>query len=186
MLGYSDPGFFIGKKAEEFISPGLREEFARKNIAISHGHVREKHLRWPHVARDGREVWIEGHPKLITWGNKPTVLSTLIDVTEAMNRETAIKEEASRLRRQVKSLKASMKERYRFGEIIGKSAPMQEVYELITKAAAKDANVIIYGESGTGKELVARAIHERSARNKGKFVAVNCSAVPLSDMVFEA
>ncbi|PKN22872.1 MAG: sigma-54-dependent Fis family transcriptional regulator [Deltaproteobacteria bacterium HGW-Deltaproteobacteria-21] len=178
MLGYSDPGFFIGKRAEEFISPALREEFTKKNIAISHGHVREKHLRWPHVARDGREVWIEGHPKLITWGNKPTVLSTLIDVTEAMNRETAIKEEASRLRRQVKSLKASMKERYRFGEIIGKSAPMQEVYELITKAAARDANVIIYGESGTGKELVARAIHDRSSRKKGNFVPVNCSAIP--------
>ena len=178
MLGYSDPGFFIGKRAEEFISPALREEFTKKNIAISHGHVREKHLRWPHVGRDGREVWIEGHPKLITWGNKPTVLSTLIDVTEAMNRETAIKEEASRLRRQVKSLKASMKERYRFGEIIGKSAPMQEVYELITKAAARDANVIIYGESGTGKELVARAIHDRSSRNKGNFVPVNCSAIP--------
>ncbi|RJR50759.1 MAG: PAS domain S-box protein [Desulfobacteraceae bacterium] len=178
MLGYSDPAYFIGKRAEEFISPRMREEFTRKNIAISHGHVREKHLRWPHITRDGREVWIEGHPKLITWGNKPTVLSTLIDVTEAMSRELAIKEEASRLRRQVKSLRDSMKERYRFGEIIGKSAPMQEVYELITKAAASDANVIIYGESGTGKELVAKAIHDRSARSKGGFVPVNCSAIP--------
>jgi transcriptional regulator with PAS, ATPase and Fis domain len=50
-------------------------------------------------------------------------------------------------------------ERYRFGSIIGRSAAMQRVYELILNAAATDVNVIIYGESGTGKELVARAIH---------------------------
>ena len=178
MLGYADPKHFIGKRVQDFISPAYREDFAQKNAAISQGLTREKYLRWPHIAADGREVWIEGHPKRITWGNKPTILSTLIDVTEARNRELAIEEETNRLRSQVDSLKASMKERYRFGEIIGKSAPMQEVYELVIKAAARDANVIIYGESGTGKELVARAIHERSSAQKGNFVPVNCSAIP--------
>jgi transcriptional regulator with PAS, ATPase and Fis domain len=70
------------------------------------------------------------------------------------------------------------RERYRFGSIIGKSAVMQRVYELILKAAATDANVILYGESGTGKELVAHAIHEMSSRKSGAFVPVNCGAIP--------
>ncbi|MDD5207249.1 MAG: PAS domain S-box protein, partial [Desulfobacterales bacterium] len=178
MLGYSDPKHFIGKRVEEFISPSYRDEWARKNSAIAQGTAKERYLQWPHITANGREIWIEGHPKRITWGNKPTTLSTLIDVTEARNRELAIKEEANLLRKQVNSLKACLKERYRFGDIIGKSAPMQEVYELIIKAAASDANVIIYGESGTGKELVARAIHDRSSRHSRDFVPVNCSAVP--------
>lgn len=72
----------------------------------------------------------------------------------------------------------SVMERSRFGDIIGKSFPMQEVYEFILKAAANPANVIIYGESGTGKELVARAIHDMSDRKTKKFVTVNCGAIP--------
>lgn len=178
MLGYTDPKHFIGRRVEEFISPGHRDEFTRRNTAVAQGVLREKKVQWPHITADGREIWIEGHPKRIIWGHRPTILSTLFDVTEARNREIAMKEETNRLRSQVDSLKASMKERYRFGDIIGKSAPMQEIYELVVKAAGKDANVIIYGESGTGKELVARAIHERSSRQRGRFVPVNCSAIP--------
>jgi len=185
MLGYSDPRYFIGRRPEEFIAPALREEFSKKNRAIEQGLVKERRLLWPHIMGDGREVWIEGHPKLIQWENKPTVLSTLIDVTEERNREMAMKEEAESLRRQVVSMKVSMKERYRFGDIIGKSALMQEVYELIAKAAAKDTHVIIYGESGTGKELVARAIHMKSARRDKEFVAVNCGAIPQNLMESE-
>ncbi len=55
---------------------------------------------------------------------------------------------------------------------------MQEVYELILKAAATNANAIIYGESGTGKELVARAIHRLNNRKEGRFIPVNCGAIP--------
>jgi transcriptional regulator with PAS, ATPase and Fis domain len=71
-----------------------------------------------------------------------------------------------------------VKERYKFGEIIGKSPIMQEVYELIVKTAETDSPVAIYGESGTGKELVARAIHDMSTRHKKAFVPVNCGAIP--------
>jgi len=65
-----------------------------------------------------------------------------------------------------------------FGKIIGKSPAMQEVYDMIEKAGASDANVAIYGESGTGKELVAHAIHELSSRRGNAFVPVNCGAIP--------
>ncbi len=63
-------------------------------------------------------------------------------------------------------------------EIIGRSAAMQEVYKLIGRVVTNDATVLVCGESGTGKELVARAIHFKSQRSRGPFVAVNCSAIP--------
>jgi len=64
------------------------------------------------------------------------------------------------------------------GEIIGRSPAMQEVYKLIGRVVNNDATVLLRGESGTGKELVARAIHFKSPRWRGPFVAVNCSAIP--------
>jgi two-component system, NtrC family, nitrogen regulation response regulator GlnG len=64
------------------------------------------------------------------------------------------------------------------GEIIGRSPAMQAVYKLIGRLVTNDASVLLCGESGTGKELVARAIHFKSQRWRGPFVAVNCSAIP--------
>ena len=65
-----------------------------------------------------------------------------------------------------------------YHRLVGKSAPMQEVYDLIHKAAQLDITVLLNGESGTGKELAAHAIHYESARKGGRFVAVNCGALP--------
>lgn len=62
--------------------------------------------------------------------------------------------------------------------MIGTSAPMRELFGLITKVAGSNATVLIQGESGTGKELAARAIHQLSARNNKKFIPVNCAAIP--------
>ncbi|MCD6418921.1 sigma-54-dependent Fis family transcriptional regulator [bacterium] len=69
------------------------------------------------------------------------------------------------------------RERERFGDIIGKSDEMRNVFTLIEKVAPADATVLILGETGTGKELVARAVHERSQRAKKPFVAINCAAI---------
>ncbi|AIY66664.1 sigma-54-dependent transcriptional regulator [Pseudoalteromonas piratica] len=66
----------------------------------------------------------------------------------------------------------------RFCELIGSSAPMQSVYQIISNAANSKATVFITGESGTGKELCARAIHQCSERNKKPFIAINCAAIP--------
>ncbi len=62
--------------------------------------------------------------------------------------------------------------------MIGTSAPMQALFEMITKVAASNATVLIQGESGTGKELAARAIHQLSDRHAKNFVPVNCAAIP--------
>ena len=67
-----------------------------------------------------------------------------------------------------------------FEGMLGTSPSMQSVFDSIRKVATTDASVLILGESGTGKELTARAIHHRSARKEGPFVAINCSAIPES------
>jgi len=64
--------------------------------------------------------------------------------------------------------------------IVGQSAAMRKVYELISRVGESDASVLIHGETGTGKELVGRGIHNKSRRKNGPFVAINCAAVPHS------
>ena len=68
--------------------------------------------------------------------------------------------------------------RYNFGEMLGRSAQMREVFSAIQKVAPTASSVLIFGESGTGKELVARAVHSQSPRRDGPFVKVNCGSVP--------
>src|SRR6267378_5711376 len=72
----------------------------------------------------------------------------------------------------------SARDRGAFGELVGQSKPMQEVYALIEQVASSSASVLITGESGTGKELVARTIHNLSPRRDAPFMAINCSAIP--------
>ena len=74
-------------------------------------------------------------------------------------------------------LRDAVVSQYRFGNIIGKSKPMRDVFETIQKVAPSSATVLIEGDSGTGKELVAKSIHFNSARRENPFVAVNCSAL---------
>lgn len=62
--------------------------------------------------------------------------------------------------------------------LVGESASIKEVFKLIGKVAASDANILVVGESGTGKELVARAIHKYSERSSKPFIAINCAAIP--------
>jgi transcriptional regulator with PAS, ATPase and Fis domain len=63
-------------------------------------------------------------------------------------------------------------------QIVGKSKPIREVFELIERAAPTDSTVMVFGESGTGKEIIARALHAKSLRANKPFVAVNCAAIP--------
>lgn len=74
-------------------------------------------------------------------------------------------------------LRSAVSSRYSFGNLIGKSKAMQDVFELIRKVAPTNATVLIQGESGTGKELVAKSIHFNSPRRDKAFVAVNCAAL---------
>ena len=86
--------------------------------------------------------------------------------------------EHNQLKRENILLRKEVHERYRFGNIIGKSAAMRRVYDLITRVAPTTSNVLIIGESGTGKELVAKAIHYNSPRKEKAFLPINCAAIP--------
>jgi len=83
-----------------------------------------------------------------------------------------------RMRAEVRELRSELKARYGLDRLVGGSAKMRAVFEAIERIARVDATVLITGESGTGKELVARAIHESSARAAGPFLSVNCGAIP--------
>ena len=71
-----------------------------------------------------------------------------------------------------------MRGRYSFGNVIGQSKKMKDLFELIESVAASDANILIQGENGTGKELIANAIHHNSNRVRGPFIKINCAAIP--------
>ena len=84
-----------------------------------------------------------------------------------------------RLQRRARALESRVTELDEYGRtIVGSSLAMRRVFEAIAKVAATSVNVVILGESGTGKELVAHAIHARSERTAGPFVAVNCAGLP--------
>jgi Nif-specific regulatory protein len=86
--------------------------------------------------------------------------------------------EKVRLENENRRLQSALKKRFKPGNIIGNSKPMQEIYQLIEKVSATKATVLILGESGVGKELVANAIHYSSPTSDGPFVVFNCAALP--------
>ena len=178
MFGHTNANQILGKRAVDLISSGFDQGIKAIYGKIELGLPGEKIFRAPCITCEGCEFWVEGRHNMIKWKGMPAILTTIRDITETRLQEIAIQEETERLRNENIRLRSSIKERYRFGDIIGKSQPMQEIYELILKAANSDANVVIYGESGTGKEMVARAMHDMSNRRDKVFVAVNCGAIP--------
>lgn len=92
--------------------------------------------------------------------------------------------ETNRLIRENRRLSEALSDRFQYGNIIGKSKPMQAIYDLIAKVAQSKASVLISGPSGTGKELIAKAIHYESPRKNGPFVSINCGA--LTDTLLES
>ena len=115
-------------------------------------------------------IWDQGEGVFDADGELRYLEGLMMDISEQKFQELELKEEN-------RQLKASVSNLYGLGNIVGKSEAMRRVYGLILKAAETDTNVIIYGETGSGKDLVAKAIHEYSAR-KGNYVPVNCGAIP--------
>ncbi|MCW8930470.1 MAG: sigma 54-interacting transcriptional regulator [Gammaproteobacteria bacterium] len=88
-----------------------------------------------------------------------------------------VKQLKERLQEQNVYLQEEIRQDHNFGEIIGQSPPIQKVLQGVQQVAATDATVLIHGESGTGKELIARAIHQSSARSDKPLVKINCGAI---------
>ena len=99
-----------------------------------------------------------------------------IDVSAVLAKLEKVLEKRT-LRRENELLRERLRERYRFSNIVGESAELQAVFDVVMRAAPTRATILVLGESGTGKELVAQAIHEASPRREKPFIKVNCAAL---------
>lgn len=102
---------------------------------------------------------------------KPLEVDSLALVLQRAVQHRALREEVKLLRRAVAAS-------HGVDNLFGESSEMRRVFNLLSRVAEADVSVLVLGESGTGKELVARAVHTRSQRKDGPFIAVNCSALP--------
>ena len=120
-------------------------------------------------SKDGKELYLYGNVSVIRDDRGAVVgaVGTFTDLTSFI----LAKEKIRVLEEQAQS-------RESFQQMVGRSAPMQEVFRRVRLAAQGDVPVLLTGESGTGKELAARAIHALSARKDKPFFAINCSAIP--------
>jgi len=105
-----------------------------------------------------------------------TIVASMM--AQAIKVEHLIEAEKQRLLTENIHLKQELRERYDFGQIIGNSHPMRQVYEQVTQVARTNTTVLLRGESGTGKEMIAHAIHYNSLRAGKPFVRVSCAALP--------
>ncbi len=119
-------------------------------------------------SKDGRAVYLLKNAVVMKDQDGKTlgVVESMTDITSLYMKELEIEE-----------LKQELKQEYWFMGLLGRSRPMQELYEHIRNAAGSEAPVLIVGESGTGKNLIANAIHRLSRRKGGPFVAMNCASL---------
>ena len=120
------------------------------------------------LRRDGRYVQVLKNASVLKneSGEVIGAVETLTDISGLLERDTAIE-----------AFRRELSGRDTFHGMVGRSAAMQRVYDLIDNAADSDAPLAIYGESGTGKELVARAVHEQGKRSDRPYIKVNCAAL---------
>ena len=101
-------------------------------------------------------------------------------IGQALKLRRTVEADRTRLAEENEHLRDELRDRYAFRNIIGNSAPIQQVYEQVAQVARTNTTVLIRGESGTGKEMIAHAIHYNSPRAKKPFIKVSCAALPES------
>ncbi len=180
ILGYDSPEELMSQVtdigSQLYVSRQAREHFLhmiRKEKILSGFEVQFRR-------KDGSHIWASLHARMLEDrdGNFVNIEGIFSDITNRKQATEALRESEELLRKENIRLRANIKDRFRFRDIVGKSLAMQDIYEFILKAAATEANVMISGESGTGKELVAKAIHDLSDRKDKSFIPVNCGAIP--------
>ena len=152
----------------------LTDEGKRKSCSIfKMGTIENKKCRIR--SSDGRAVYLLKNATVLRdeKGEMIGAVESMTDITSLYMKEMELEE-----------LKQELRQEYWFMGLLGKSGPMQKLFEQIRNAAASEAPVLICGESGTGKNLVAQAIHALSRRKDGPFVAMNCGS--LNDYLLES
>lgn len=180
IFGFESPKEFLEKisdiEHQLYVNPDRRKKF----IGLMQEYETVSGFEVEFYRKDRSQFWASLHsgPVYDDNGNLLFMEGIVGDITEQKKAMEALSEREEYLRKENLRLRTNTKDRYKFGNIVGKSRAMQDVYELILRSSATDVNVIIYGESGTGKELVAKAIHDMSERKNRVFVPVNGGAIP--------
>lgn len=118
--------------------------------------------------------------------NKHTDLKSYLDflqvvasiTSQSIKIQNLVEEAKKEISRENIQLKRELKNKYKFGTLIGKATAMEKMFEKIQLVADSRASVLITGESGTGKEMIANAIHYNSTRSENPFIKINCAAIP--------
>jgi len=162
---------FIGKHATELVRRGFMKDLvttrvlATRKVASIYQEIR------------GREVLLTGSPVFDERGQIVRVIANVRDLTELNSLRRRLSESAVKLALYQNELSRLNAESIGDGVIIN-SPEMQRVMDLALRVAPVNTTVLITGESGVGKEVIARVIHETSARSQGPFVQINCGALP--------
>lgn len=147
------------------IDKGVELVLSDDRVSGRHAAIRAEGSRF--VVRDlgsTNGTWFEG--------------SRVTEVTVPAGSTLLVGRSALRIEAEAQPLDLPPSQARRFGELVGESLAMREVFAVLERVATTDATVLVEGETGTGKELVARALHEASNRRRGPFVAVDCGALP--------
>ncbi len=175
VTGYN-PSFFIGKQLKGFKALIHPDDLDRVRTEIFDPIIKEREAtqtEYRILNSDGEIKWVFDKAEGVLFED-----DRLVAIEGFLTDFTVFKQTEQKLRNENLFLRSTIKDRYKFDNIIGRCSAMQGVYEHILTAAGTSDSVFISGESGTGKELVARAIHNASDRSEGQFVAVNCGAIP--------
>lgn len=125
----------------------------------------------------GKSVVVSAIPIFNAKNKMTAVITTDRDITEAVHLSERLKKEKEKSKFYESQYKEHIAKQYSFSSIVSKNKKIIEAVTLSQRVAPSKANIMITGESGTGKDVFARAIHDASGRN-GRFIAVNCSAIP--------
>jgi len=158
----------LGHHLVEFVAPLYQEQFLLWLASTAKDSIEIRFSR-----ADGTCLIAEIRGKSLNNPDQPTEVIAIRDISirKALEQEN-------------RAMRLSLGDRVKFGELVGKSAAMQTVYERALRAANSEYPVLILGETGTGKELVAQEIHRMSQREQYPFLAVNCGA--LTESLFES
>jgi PAS domain S-box-containing protein len=167
----------FNKAASEITGVPAKEAIGQPCCEVFRATVCERECALRQTIETGRPIIAKHIYILDADGNKvPVSLSTAVLKDEEGNVLGGI--ESFRDLTLVEELRKELKQRYSFADIIGRSPPMRRLFDVIPDVAESDSTILIEGASGTGKELFARAIHEVSPRQRKRFVAINCGALP--------
>ncbi|MFQ5604874.1 MAG: sigma 54-interacting transcriptional regulator [bacterium] len=168
----------IGKSLQRFLTDKFYQ-LLMQYVTESAGRESTKQYMWAQEGlsarrSDGQEFAIEATFSQVTVAGEPLFTIILRDIEERKKAEAAL----NKLQMQNIYLQEEIKSQFNFGEIVGASRAIKQVYEYIEKVAATNTTVLLLGETGTGKELIARAIHRLSGLKDNVLIKVNCAALP--------